>query len=228
MDQKNEDSTKNNPGEADLNDVQVEDLGEEADHIENNELDDFKLDYNQRPTAQSNADVMRLPHLDNNSQNPNSAPGSFISQDLNNYPDEINIDQEYRSNGSAEGGDINIDFNQIAAKPQQSPKDENEQNPEAEKLVENLDLPKEKVIVPVLSPIQENPLAEGFSDIEGENRSIFTSSEQNEDQKMEKRRDPEEEFFMLSVLALKMTHTEEHDAEYIYEIHAQKLFNQVK
>lgn len=38
------------------------------------------------------------------------------------------------------------------------------------------------------------------------------------------RRDPEEEFFMLSVLALKMTHTEEYDAEYIYEISAIKLF----
>ena len=44
----------------------------------------------------------------------------------------------------------------------------------------------------------------------------------------EMRRDPEEEFFMLSVLALKMTHTEEYDAEYIYEISAVKLFQQVK
>lgn len=42
------------------------------------------------------------------------------------------------------------------------------------------------------------------------------------------RRDPEEEFFMLSVLALKMEHTEEHEAEYIYEVSAQKLFLQVK
>ena len=38
------------------------------------------------------------------------------------------------------------------------------------------------------------------------------------------RRDPEEEFFMLSVLALKMEHTEEDAAEYIYEVSAQKLF----
>ena len=34
------------------------------------------------------------------------------------------------------------------------------------------------------------------------------------------RRDPEEEFFMLSVLALKMEHTEEDAAEYIYEVSA--------
>lgn len=42
------------------------------------------------------------------------------------------------------------------------------------------------------------------------------------------RREPEEEFFMLSVLALKMIHTEDQDAEYIYEISPQKLFLQVK
>ena len=35
------------------------------------------------------------------------------------------------------------------------------------------------------------------------------------------RREPEEEFFMLSVLALKMTHTEEYQAnDYVYEISA--------
>lgn len=34
------------------------------------------------------------------------------------------------------------------------------------------------------------------------------------------RRDPEEEYFMLAVLALKMIHTEEDDAEFIYEINA--------
>lgn len=40
------------------------------------------------------------------------------------------------------------------------------------------------------------------------------------------RREPEEEFFMLSVLALKMTHTEEYkEADYVYEISAMKLFN---
>jgi hypothetical protein len=41
----------------------------------------------------------------------------------------------------------------------------------------------------------------------------------------ESRRDPEEEFFMLSVLSLKMEHTEEEfEAEYIYEVSAQKLY----
>lgn len=32
------------------------------------------------------------------------------------------------------------------------------------------------------------------------------------------RRDPEEEFFMLAILALKMQHTENHEAEFIYQI----------
>ena len=43
------------------------------------------------------------------------------------------------------------------------------------------------------------------------------------------RRDPEEEYFMLAVLANKMIHTDEHDnPEYVYEINAKKLFAQVK
>lgn len=38
-------------------------------------------------------------------------------------------------------------------------------------------------------------------------------------------RDPEEEFFMLAVLALKMLHNEEHDKSYyVCEISAGKLF----
>lgn len=42
------------------------------------------------------------------------------------------------------------------------------------------------------------------------------------------RRDPEEEFFMLAVLALKMQHTENQDAEFIYQVDSQKLFETVK
>ena len=43
------------------------------------------------------------------------------------------------------------------------------------------------------------------------------------------KRDPEEEFFMLAVLALKMVHTENfEEAEYIYEVSAVKLFKLVK
>jgi len=42
------------------------------------------------------------------------------------------------------------------------------------------------------------------------------------------RRDPEEEYFMLAILAQKMIHTETEEAEYIYEINSQKLFQQVK
>ena len=43
------------------------------------------------------------------------------------------------------------------------------------------------------------------------------------------RRDPEEEFFMLAVLALKMCHNEQYsDAEYLYEISANKLLSSVR
>jgi hypothetical protein len=39
------------------------------------------------------------------------------------------------------------------------------------------------------------------------------------------KRDPEEEYFMLAVLALKMLHNEKYeDAEYVYEVSAGKLF----
>ena len=43
-------------------------------------------------------------------------------------------------------------------------------------------------------------------------------------QEVSQRRDPEEEFFMLAVLAHKMIHTEEFEAEYIYSVNAQKLY----
>ena len=38
----------------------------------------------------------------------------------------------------------------------------------------------------------------------------------------------EQEFFMLSVLALKMSHNEEFDAEYIHEADAPQLFDEAK
>lgn len=43
-----------------------------------------------------------------------------------------------------------------------------------------------------------------------------------------KRRDPEEEFFMLAVLALKMQYTENQEGDFIYQIDSSKLFEQVK
>lgn len=47
----------------------------------------------------------------------------------------------------------------------------------------------------------------------------MTDAEEEEElPTVDKRRDPEEEFFILSVLALKMQHTEDYDAEYIYDI----------
>lgn len=42
------------------------------------------------------------------------------------------------------------------------------------------------------------------------------------------RRDPEEEFFMLAVLALKMQHTEHQEADFIHMVDSAKLFEQVK
>lgn len=43
------------------------------------------------------------------------------------------------------------------------------------------------------------------------------------------RPEPEEEFFMMSVMALKMIHTEKYrDVDYVYEISAQKLYRHVK
>lgn len=44
----------------------------------------------------------------------------------------------------------------------------------------------------------------------------------------ELRRDPQEEYFKLAILSLKMIHTEKEEAEYIYEINSEKLFQQVK
>lgn len=44
----------------------------------------------------------------------------------------------------------------------------------------------------------------------------------------ELRRDPQEEFFKLAILSLKMIHTEKEEAEYIYEINSETLFQQVK
>ena len=40
----------------------------------------------------------------------------------------------------------------------------------------------------------------------------------------EYRRDPQEEFFKLAILSLKMIHTEKEEAEYIYEVNSTKLF----
>ena len=60
------------------------------------------------------------------------------------------------------------------------------------------------VIIPELprSSVDENPLASGN----------LTSRE------VEVRRDPEEEYFMLAILAHKMIHTEDFDGDYVYEI----------
>jgi len=60
-------------------------------------------------------------------------------------------------------------------------------------------------------PLNENPL------------NYLRNAQTKDD--IESRRDPEEEFFKLSVLALKMIHTEEYQAnDYIYEISSERLF----
>ena len=51
---------------------------------------------------------------------------------------------------------------------------------------------------------------------------------QREEPTAPSRREPEEEYFMLAVLALKFQHTEQGDAEYIYEIDGTSLFQDVK
>jgi len=56
-----------------------------------------------------------------------------------------------------------------------------------------------------------------------------TPSSRAEVEQENAKRDPEEEFFMLAVLSLKMLHNEEYDdAEYVYEISAAKLFKKVR
>ena len=65
-----------------------------------------------------------------------------------------------------------------------------------------------------VSPIVENP------------KPKFMNSDS--DNKKDLHEDKQQEFFMLSVLALKMSHVEEYDAEYIHEADAPKLFNEAK
>ena len=59
------------------------------------------------------------------------------------------------------------------------------------------------------------------------NASISQTDEMNET--LYAKRDPEEEFFMLSVLAIKLNHTEIYeDTEHIYKQTPEELFQQVK
>jgi hypothetical protein len=45
---------------------------------------------------------------------------------------------------------------------------------------------------------------------------------------LEKRRDPEEEFFILAVLSHKMNYNEFGEDDFLYEIDSQSLFKEVK
>ena len=117
-----------------------------------------------------------------------------------------------------------------------------EDNAEEEKVI---DIEEEDIQVEETDdfPEEKPQRSEGLSAIGEERSSQFTASDFEEvsqtlknkrhdvvyDQFTFTKRDPEEEFFMLAVLALKMVHTEEFDeTEYIYEVSAIKLFKQVK
>ena len=54
--------------------------------------------------------------------------------------------------------------------------------------------------------------------------SVTLQNDKGESVLSEYRRDPQEEFFKLAILSLKMIHTEKEEAEYIYEINSTKLF----
>lgn len=55
-------------------------------------------------------------------------------------------------------------------------------------------------------------------------KGSFLKPEGQENVISELRRDPQEEFFKLAILSLKMIHTEKEEAEYIYEISSEMLF----
>lgn len=66
------------------------------------------------------------------------------------------------------------------------------------------------------------------SDPERSDSLIKQTSGQTQDAIYQKR-DPEEEFFILSVLALKMIHTEEYESfDYIYQVNPNVLWKEVK
>lgn len=107
-------------------------------------------------------------------QDMNSMPGSFAdasgANDIDVMCPDINADDEYRSQKSADEIEVQVQVIEEQGKSLDKP--------EAAKDTKNINL----------------------------------------------RRDPEEEFFMLAILALKMQHTENHEAEFIYQIDSQKLY----
>ena len=119
-------------------------------------------------------------------------------------------DQEYRSNSDHENDFI--DDAEIAINAQ---KEINQLRGEIDSPNANMRTPVKagQSPLPVSSPsaieINSNPLAEY-----AESTDII--------QEFDLRRDPEEEFFMLAVLAQKMSHTEQNEdsTEFIYEISA--------
>lgn len=113
-------------------------------------------------------------------------------------PEDNDIDQEYRSNSDHDSLNNDID-------------------------IDDVHLTDGKTSV-LRSPIPVAPLP-----VKSINLNNGPLADQPDiDSALPIRRDPEEEYFMLAVLAHKMLHTEENDSEYIYEINGQKLFQQVK
>lgn len=88
---------------------------------------------------------------------------------------------------------------------------------------------------------RDNKFTDANLDVITEEGSINIESESGRDTSLIKRtrqmtqdaiynkRDPEEEFFMLSVLSLKMIHTEEYDnCDYIYKVNSNGFWKEVK
>jgi hypothetical protein len=67
------------------------------------------------------------------------------------------------------------------------------------------------------TPSSLNPLT-------GTIETVTLQNDLGENVLSEYRRDPQEEFFKLAILSLKMIHTEKEEAEYIYEVNSTKLF----
>lgn len=80
-------------------------------------------------------------------------------------------------------------------------------------------VPDEKRVTVIAEESQPTPIVINPLTSEGN-----TSNSTAVDDSNSSRREPEEEYFKLAVLAVKMMHTEIGDAEYIYEIDAHKLF----
>ena len=82
----------------------------------------------------------------------------------------------------------------------------------------------EEPVDPHADPLKDEELKGSF--LKGTPSNVDPLSNLPNDSEVlpELRRDPQEEYFKLAILSLKMIHTEKEEAEYIYEINSEKLF----